>query len=109
MTIQPIVVRRAAPRPNPEGNVMAKYDPLSSYLKQQASPALTLSFAEIETILGTKLPRSARATKRWWWSDPMPRSSNVQCRAWVDSGYVAEAVDVGAERVTFRRGRSVTK
>ena len=106
---EPSQVRGAAPRPGREGEVMAKYDPLSCYLKQHASPALTLSFAEVETILGAKLPQSARTTKRWWWSDPMPRSSNVQCRAWVDSGYVAEAVDVGAEYVTFRRRRPVAK
>jgi hypothetical protein len=103
------MARGAAPRPGAWGNVMAKYDPLSCYLKQQASPVLTLSFVEIESILGAKLPQSARTTKRWWWSDPMPRSSNVQCRAWVDSGYVAESVDVGDGHVTFRRGRPVAK
>lgn len=91
------------------GDVMAKYDPLLCYLKQQASSSLTLSFGEIEAILGAKLPQSARTTKQWWWSDPMPRSSNVQCRAWIGSGYVAELANVGAEQVTFRRGRPVAK
>jgi hypothetical protein len=88
---------------------MAKYDPLLCYLKQHTSPSGTLSFAEIEAILGAKLPQSARTTKQWWWSDPMPRSSNVQCRAWIGSGYVAELANVGAEQVIFRRGRPVAK
>jgi hypothetical protein len=35
------------------------YDALSEYLKKQTRPELTLSFTEIEDIIGGALPRAA--------------------------------------------------
>jgi hypothetical protein len=89
--------------------MMAKYEPLSRYLKSNSKPSLTLSFAEIEAIIGAKLPRDARERKGWWWSDPVSGSPQVQCRAWVQNGYVTAAIDLDAGQVTFQTGRPVSK
>ena len=39
--------------------------PLADYLAQQPTAAVTLTFADIEVLLGKPLPRSA-ATWNWW-------------------------------------------
>ena len=88
---------------------MAKYDPLSRYLKNQTTALLVLTFTEIEMIIGAKLPPSARTHKEWWWSDTHADSTHVQCRAWVRNGYFTEMVNLDAEQVTFRKGQRVRK
>lgn len=91
------------------GGKMAKYDPLSRYLDSKSNSSLTLTFPEIEAIIGARLPPSARAQKEWWWSDPVPESPQVQCRAWVHSGYFTAVISLDTEQVTFRKGRPVPK
>jgi len=82
---------------------MAKYAPLSSHLKAESASSLTLSFADIEKIIGAGLPDSARARREWWWNDADPRSTHVQCRAWVHSGYLVKDVDLAQGWVTFKK------
>ena len=47
------------------------YQPLADYLARQSAATVTLTFAEIETILGQRLPPSART--RAWWMHGVPR------------------------------------
>lgn len=61
---------------------------------------LTLSFAELESILGAKLPKSARKQRAWWSNRGY---GAVQALAWMSAGYHAEAVDLQKEQVTFRK------
>ncbi len=42
---------------------MAKYDRLTEWLKK---PKLPLTFSEIETIIGERLPDSAAQHRPWW-------------------------------------------
>ena len=88
---------------------MRKYDLLSRYLKNQTAALLILRFTEIETIIGAKLPPSARTHGEWWWSDTDAGSTHVQCRAWVRNGYFTDNVNLDAEQVTFRKGQPVRK
>ena len=88
---------------------MGKYDPLSRYLSQQDVRFLTLTFDEIETILGASLPLSAKTGRQWWWSDTDPRSTNVQSRAWTKGGYITHEIDFFHRRVTFEKGRPIRK
>lgn len=78
-----------------------KYGPLREYL--QALPAskqsVTLSFAEIERILGAKLPKSASDYQEWWAN----QDYGVQAAAWRGAGFRAENVNVGRKTVGFRR------
>lgn len=88
---------------HPKTRQMAKYDPLAIHLKQQSASPLTLSFQEIEAIIGAGLPPSARTRREWWWNDDDPQSAHVQCRAWVGAGYLTERTDLDHELVIFRR------
>lgn len=77
-----------------------KYWPLHIYLQNCEQDALRLTFGEIERLLGQRLPDSARSQRAWWSN----RSQGaVQARAWMEAGYRAEALDLAAEAVTFRK------
>ncbi|MDX1522964.1 MAG: helix-turn-helix domain-containing protein [Anaerolineae bacterium] len=77
-----------------------KYHALHHHLRQSGQDELTLDFAEIEGLLNSPLPRSAR-TQRAWWSN---RSRGaVQAEAWMQAGYHVVALDLTAEQVTFRK------
>ena len=84
----------------------SKYYPLFEYLQSSRQDEVTLTFGDIETLLGLVLPPSAR-TRRAWWSN---RSSGaLQASAWMEAGYLAEDVDLDRERVTFRKPLRVYK
>ncbi|MEZ4727597.1 MAG: helix-turn-helix transcriptional regulator [Caldilineaceae bacterium] len=79
-------------------NEGSKYHPLFAYVRSHTTDEFTLTFGEIEQLLGGRLPASAR-TQRAWWSN---RSRGaVQANAWMGAGYHVKAVDLAAERVTF--------
>jgi len=78
----------------------SKYYPLYTYLHTQSLDELTLTLAEIESLLGLPLPASARANRAWWSN----RSRGaVQADAWMSAGYHVETIDLENERITFRK------
>jgi hypothetical protein len=60
----------------------------------------TLSFGEIEQIIGGKLPPSSHNHREWWSNHA---GSHVQARAWLEAGWEVESVDQEAQTVRFRR------
>lgn len=84
-----------------------KYKPLREYLSglPKAKTDVTLRFAEIEKIIGAKLPRSASDYQAWWSN----QSHGVQAPAWTDAGFVVDAVDFGRKIVRFSRGTKTSK
>jgi hypothetical protein len=68
-------------------------------LKSDGGKTVTFTFAEIEGVIGSKLPKSAR-TYRPWWANEM-NGRYVQAHAWMGAGYRVEAVDLKAAVVTF--------
>ncbi|MBD2459437.1 helix-turn-helix domain-containing protein [Oscillatoria sp. FACHB-1407] len=77
-----------------------KYEPLLNYLRRSDRPEITLTFTEIETIIGDELPTSARRQKAWWSNRT---KGALQASAWMMAGYLVEAIDVAHESVTFRK------
>lgn len=84
----------------------SKYMHLSIFLaeKSKYKDEVALSFAEVEEIIGDKLPKSAYEDKRWW--------SNVRGRspseAWMTVGWIVKDVDFEKKEVTFSRERKET-
>jgi DNA-binding transcriptional regulator YiaG len=79
----------------------SKYQPLQEYLSQSnRSEQVVLTFAEIETLIGSPLPKSARSSRAWWSNRG---KGALQAAAWMNSGYLAEEVDLQAEQVVFRK------
>jgi DNA-binding transcriptional regulator YiaG len=77
-----------------------KYEPLHRHLRRTQQDEVTLTFAEIEGLLGDGLPETAR-TVRGWWSNRHTGSS--QAVSWMDAGYHVVALDLAREQVTFRK------
>ena len=60
---------------------MSKYDPLAEFLREQRGDTCTLTFPQIELILGDQLPNSAREYDTWW------ATARTQGRAWHSAGW----------------------
>lgn len=78
---------------------MGKYTPLRDFLIEQDQALVPMTFAQIERLLGQRLPAS-KASRAWWSNNP---DNNVMTREWLAAGYVAEAVDIKREKLVFRR------
>jgi hypothetical protein len=79
-----------------------KYEPLCSHLRKEAASQISLTFAEIERLLGATLPASAKRYEAWWANERSEDTRHVQCRAWRDAGYVA-LPDLVSQAVTFQK------
>jgi hypothetical protein len=78
---------------------VGKYEPLKAFLRAQPASRIPVRFAEIEKLLGFKLPPSKRYPA-WWSNNP---SNNTMTKVWLDAGFITESVDTASERLVFRR------
>ena len=81
---------------------MAKYDPLSAFLQLQREDESVMTFDEIELVLGSTLPASAKLPQ--WWANEGSQSAHVQRAAWRDAGFQAFLIK-GESKVRFVRAR----
>ena len=79
---------------------MAKYDVLRRYLVSRKEGYWRASMSEIETVLGFKLPDSAKRYPAWWANLSAPSSSQAQ--SWLTAGWETSDVTPGG-KVTFKR------
>lgn len=80
---------------------MSEYDPLRDYLQQKTVVEFTLTFDEIEEILGFALPRASQRAS-WWEKERNPENARPQRDAIRDGGYEATRLADG-KTVRFRR------
>ncbi|MBV4432721.1 hypothetical protein KM803_15565 [Clostridium tyrobutyricum] len=66
-----------------------KYIGLKKYLQSSITPIVTLSFNDIEQIIGDKLPKSAYNHAEVWWANDHTHSQSI---AWIDSEYETDYV-----------------
>ena len=78
---------------------MTKYTALGKFLENQKNMLVPMTFQEIEAITGHALPPSKQYPA--WWSNNT--SNNVMTKVWLDAGFRTEQVDIGGERLVFRR------
>ena len=76
---------------------MRKYNPLMCYLDKCGKESITLTYEEIENIIGDKLPNTAYKMQAWWNNNDL---SHSQSSAWSDVGYKTTNIILG-ESVTF--------
>ena len=78
---------------------MSKYDALKQHLQSlPATTSVTLTFRQVEEILGFSLPDSARKHRPWWANDP-----SHSYTVWLDVGWETRDVDMRSEHATFVR------
>lgn len=76
----------------------SKYFPLSDYLRERGQEEVTLTFAQIEKLLGNLLPEGARIEPGWWGNR---KQGSPQAAAWLGAGYKVKAASLTHKRVTF--------
>ena len=79
---------------------MGKYSRLGDFLKAQRTKEVPMTFAEIERVIGGKLPPNSPQYPAWWSNNP---SNNVMTKVWLSAGFRTEQVDVKSRKVVFRR------
>lgn len=79
---------------------MSRYAQLADFLRRQSGESVALSFTELERLLGSPLPASARRLRVWWSND----ATHAQAKhGWLGAGWRVEDVDLEAGVVRFRR------
>jgi hypothetical protein len=79
---------------------MYAYQPLQNHLQASAADQICMTFAEIESLLGRKLPPTARGDhSRQWWANS---DSHTQAKAWLRNNRKAK-IEIGKDRVIFIR------
>lgn len=83
---------------------MSKYDPLYDTLKHVPEHVddVTLTFAQLEDVLGFRLPASAHK-HRAWWANPSTPDHHPYAQAWLGAGWKVDSVDRHAGWVRFIR------
>ena len=81
---------------------MSKYDPLREHLARLEDVVWAAKLDDVEGVLGTNLPRSAREHRTWWANSG---GSLVHQNAWLDAGWRVERADLSRDMVVFRRLR----
>ena len=77
--------------------MVPKYEPLARLLQARHPLAVTMTFAELDALVGG-LPPSARSEPSWWGNTT--NVSRTQAKAWMGADYRAENVKLGVA-VTF--------
>jgi hypothetical protein len=88
-----------APPIAPPPKEQSTYAPLCTHLKTTEGQEKTLSFQEIEAIIGAELPASAHQHRAWWANDA---KGHVQAKAWLNAGWKA-SVNLSEKQVYFTR------
>ena len=76
-----------------------RYEALSAFLQSRKTAWIRLSFREIESVIGRKLPVSARRHQAWWANT----ASHSQAEAWMGIGWKTRGLDLERESVIFER------
>jgi hypothetical protein len=77
-----------------------KYDPLRHHLGRQTRSHVPMTFQQIESVIGGRLPASARKHRSWWANDA---TGHAHAGAWLGAGYRTAQVDMAGERLVFER------
>ncbi len=80
----------------------SKYHGLYHYLRRQRQEELSLTFADIERLIGSALPPGARLGRAFW--SNRTRGA-LQAQAWMAAGYRVRQVDLEAGQVIFCQAR----
>lgn len=89
------------PERETDERVQGAYLALARHLNsmEQSVAQVSMTFQDIERILGKELPRSAYEYRAWWAND----LQKPQSAAWLDEGWRATSVNTSGRRVTFVR------
>ena len=79
---------------------MPIYEPLGQFLREKSLSRIPMTFLEVETVIGRKLPASAYRHRPWWANEARGHS---HAKAWLQAGYETEQVDMDSRKLVFVR------
>jgi hypothetical protein len=82
--------------------VPSEYRLLHKYLDERFADTVVLSFAEIEDLIGSTLPMSARVEPTWWANPDADHTPSAQSQSWTQASRTAKA-NLIARTVAFER------
>jgi len=82
---------------------LTEYDALRDYLLKQKADEFTMTFEQIEEIIGDALPRAAQRAS-WWETERSPQEKRPQREACIAAGFIATRL-ANADSVKFTRHR----
>ena len=85
----------------PDKTTMKKYEPLGKFLADlnHWEIQISLTFDQVETIIGAKLPNSAFHFRPWWAN----QQASSQATHWHEAGFKVKTVNLEQKFVTFCR------
>ncbi|MES0883256.1 DUF7662 domain-containing protein [Roseibium sp. SCP14] len=81
---------------------MSKYEPLREHLALLKDVVWAAKLEEVEEIIGSPLPKSAREHRTWWANSG---GTLVHQNSWLDAGWRVERTDLMRDVIVFRRLR----
>ncbi|MEU8242240.1 DUF262 domain-containing protein [Actinoplanes missouriensis] len=94
----PAMIEREASTAGAESAGEGKYQPLTQWLVAQTADDLTVTFDDLEDVLGVPLAPSARKHSPYWYSP-----ANSLAKAIAAGGFKASGVNLTEERLVLRR------
>jgi hypothetical protein len=83
---------------------MYKYAALKDFLARQRGDRITMSYAQLESIIDGGLPKSAHVHSAWWENERTDLLRHTQCKAWLEAGWEVESVELGRIATFIRIG-----
>lgn len=80
----------------------SKYQPIATYLTSLTCNEIELTFLEIESILQTTLPTSAKRHEAWW-ANSMTKDSHTWAHLWISAGWKVQKRKIEEQKVVFQR------
>jgi hypothetical protein len=80
--------------------MISKYCSLGEDLLQRETDQVTLTFSDIEEILGFPLPKSARKFRTWWANDT---THSHAVNGWLNYGWRVREIDLSEQYVRLQR------
>lgn len=81
-------------------NINSRYSPLADWLAERNEDQVVLTLEEIEGIIYSPLPMSARQHRAWWANDTV---GHVHSKLWMNAGWRTIYVNLQEGRVVFAR------
>ena len=85
--------------------VPGEYLPLHKYLSERFADSVVLTFAEVEDLLGIRLPAAARDEPDWWTNVDPDAAQTPHSRSWIRADRTAKS-NLAAQTVLFERNPS---
>jgi len=86
------------------GSPDSRYAALARHLQSlpDSEDNTSMTFEQVETVIGDRLPANARQHRSWWANDSV---SHVQSQQWLDAGWRVNGINITGQRVNFARNR----